>query len=66
MVSWWLTMVELVVEEPMVALFGGWNGGEREEERRLVAEKKKGRRLVFCEIWTPISYPSNHQWGFYL
>ena len=34
-------MVELVVEKLMVALLGGWNGGEREGEKQTV-EKLQG------------------------
>jgi len=34
--------MELVVEKLVVALVGGWNGGEREREREIVEIKGRG------------------------
>ena len=55
-IGWWLTVVELVVEKPMVALFGGWDGGEREEEKKNCRDG--GRGWFFGRLWTLFSPPS--------
>jgi hypothetical protein len=34
-------VVELVADELMVVLLGGWNGGERERERERKRQQKK-------------------------
>jgi hypothetical protein len=53
-------VVELVVEK----LVGGWNGGERERERKTAKTGAEG--LVFSRCWTRFSPLSCHEMQPYL
>jgi hypothetical protein len=53
-VSWgvcWLLVVELVVEKLVMAPIGGWNGGEREGEKKL---QTRGREAGFWPTLDPL------------
>jgi hypothetical protein len=57
-------MVEMMMEKLVVALVGGWNGGEGEGERKNC--RNGAERLVFGRLWTRFSPPSGHQLSLYL
>jgi hypothetical protein len=56
-------MVELVAEKLVVALVGGWNGGESEGGKNC---RNGGRGLVFGRLWIRFSPLSSHQRSLYL
>jgi hypothetical protein len=52
-------VVELVADELVVVLLGGWNGGERERERERDSKKreKQGREAGFLAEFEPNLLP---------
>jgi hypothetical protein len=62
-------VVELVADELVVVLLGGWNGGEREREREkeketVKKEKNRGGRPVFWPNSNPICFLSSQRKNF--
>ena len=57
-------VVHLAVTVVVVALVGGWNGGEREGDKKNC--RNGAERLVFGRLWTQFSPPSGNQIRLYL